>query len=65
MAGPVELYGIDPRQLGQPIKRKVPSQRVPPFLQQTFNGLRLPHLVIEPHDKPVPPPNALPENRVG
>jgi hypothetical protein len=34
-------------------------------VKQTFNGLRLAHLVIEPHDKPVPPPNALPENRVG
>ena len=65
MAGPVELSRVDPRQLGQSIERKVPGQCVRPFVQQTFNGLRLPHLVIEPHDKPVPPPNALPENRVG
>ena len=34
MAGPVEHRRIDPRRLGEPIKWKVPGQRVRPFVAE-------------------------------
>ncbi len=34
-------------------------------MKEAVDGLRFAHLVIEPHHKSVPPPNALSKNRVG
>ena len=65
MAGPVELRGIDPRRLGEPIESVVPRQRVRPLVQKALDGLFLSHPVIEPYNKPVRPPDALSEDGVG
>ena len=55
MAGAVELHGIDPRRLGQPVERKVPSQCVRPFVAEHLDGLRPTKIAVELDHEPLLP----------
>ncbi len=65
MAGPLELHGVEAGRLGESVERVVLRQRVRPFVAEHLDGLWLAHLLVEPDDKPLPPPDGLPEDCVG
>jgi len=64
MAGSLELHGVEAGRLGEPVERVVPRQRMRPLVAEGIGRLRLAHVLVEPDDEPLPPPNALPEDRV-
>ena len=47
MGGPVKIFGIEPRRLGEPIEGKVLGQRVCSFVAEHLDGLRLAQIPVE------------------
>ena len=63
MARAVKRRRIDPRHLGEPVERKVPGQRVRPFVAEHLDGLRLAEIAVELDYEPLIPPKALAQDR--
>ena len=64
MAGPVELRGVEPRHLREPVEGEVPGQGVRPLVAEHLDGLRFTQVAVELDHEPFFPPNALSQDSV-